>query len=43
MKHDKAYYYQLYFNQILPQIAEITTQSKHANKLISNVNKILNI
>lgn len=40
MKHDKAYYYKLYFNQILPQIAEITTQSKYGYHGLSHTNQV---
>lgn len=40
MKHDKAYYYQLYFNQILPQIAEITTQSKYGYHGLSHTSQV---
>lgn len=40
MKKDKAYYYKLYFNQILPQITEITTQSKYGYHGLSHTNQV---
>lgn len=40
MTHDKTYYYKLYFNQILPQITEITTQSKYGYHGLSHTNQV---
>ena len=40
MKYDKAYYYKLYFNQVLPQIAEITTQSRYGYHGLSHTNQV---
>ena len=40
MKQDKAYYCKLYFNQILPQIIEITTQSKYGYHGLSHTNQV---
>lgn len=40
MKKDKAYYCKLYFNQILPQITEITTQSKYGYHGLSHTNQV---
>ena len=40
MKQDKAYYCKLYFNQILPQITEITTQSKYGYHGLSHTNQV---
>lgn len=40
MKYNKAYYCQMYFNQILPQIAEITTQSRFGYHGLSHTNQV---
>lgn len=40
MKFDKVYYARLYFEQILPQIAEITTQSKYGYHGLSHTNQV---
>lgn len=40
MKYDKAYYYKLYFNQVLPQITEVTNQSEFGYHGLSHTNQV---
>ncbi|MBQ8294304.1 MAG: hypothetical protein IJX89_02885 [Alphaproteobacteria bacterium] len=40
MNKDKVYYAKLYFNQILPQIAEITNQSRYGYHGLSHTNQV---
>lgn len=40
MNKNKAYYAKLYFNQILPQIAEITNQSRYGYHGLSHTNQV---
>ncbi|MDW3024880.1 MAG: hypothetical protein R8N50_04325 [Alphaproteobacteria bacterium] len=40
MKHNKVYYYKLYFNQVLPQVTEVTNQSEFGYHGLSHTNQV---